>query len=318
MLIFYHTSFKKQSTIFQTFNSDIDKVSAKWGLFGKSFYNIGTAIHSTISNFNQNFQTTGSLVNSLKDTGIATWSALFPSKESIQEKMIDIKTLYPKKSDTQFSSLLDTLQNEQKIINSTNSSWSNYFKNLEQGEEWQIEFVKKTDLQKASLDDVRAATVATKALSIAGNMLAMWAISKVISWAVKGIDEFIHAAENARKTSTELTTAWSEENDILKDCITEYSDLQKKINDSSVTTEEFTSVKEELLAVQQSLIEKFGDEAKGIDLVNGKYDEQIQKLRDLDKASASEYLANNAPNITSDRIYVNQSFSGRKVNLKDV
>lgn len=114
-----------------------------------------------------------------------------------------VNALYPDISDATASKLLTKLQKEQILVNANKKTWQDYFNGLRDGEKWQIEFVQNTDLQKASLDDVKgaynsaresaiahnaalqqqtlgakAATVATKALAIAGNMIAMWAISK--------------------------------------------------------------------------------------------------------------------------------------------
>ena len=41
--------------IFKTFDSDIDKMSSKWGVFGKSFADIGSAIFGRINDINKIF-----------------------------------------------------------------------------------------------------------------------------------------------------------------------------------------------------------------------------------------------------------------------
>ena len=56
------------STIFKTFDSDIDKISAKWGVFGKSFNDIGDAIRNKLIDFNDEFERTGKLADSWKNT----------------------------------------------------------------------------------------------------------------------------------------------------------------------------------------------------------------------------------------------------------
>lgn len=53
--------------IFKTFNSDIDKISSKLGMFGRSFHDIGTAIIGRITDINKALQATnGNLINSFK------------------------------------------------------------------------------------------------------------------------------------------------------------------------------------------------------------------------------------------------------------
>lgn len=156
----------------------------------------------------------------------------------------------------------------------------------------------------------KAAALGLKALSIAGNMLLFMAIGKAISFATEKITELIHASEIAREKSSELTNQWKEENSSIDQSISKYKELKEKLNDTSISASEIKSIKEELLGVQDDLVEKYGNEALQIDLVNGKYDEQIAKLEKLSKLKAQEYVAENYSNIQEDRKYVTE-----KVNL---
>ena len=76
--------------IFKTFNNDIDKISAKWGIFGKSFNDIGTAISGKISDINKNFQATDDLIGSIKNSGDGIWARLYPTKEQIASLQINV------------------------------------------------------------------------------------------------------------------------------------------------------------------------------------------------------------------------------------
>ena len=220
--------------IFKTFDSNIDKISAKWGIFGRSFNDIGTAIINKIIDFNDRFEQTGKIINSWKDTD-SIWKRLYPSKESIQSKMTDVDALYPNLSDNEFSSLLTGIVDMDERVKTGTESWQNYFNGLEEGEKWLIDFVQNTDLQKASLDDVKAAyenarqaaithnnalkqqtlsakaaNAAMKGLSIACNMLLGIAISLVINKAIEGIDNLIHKEENLREKLEETKSEYSE------------------------------------------------------------------------------------------------------------
>ena len=153
----------------------------------------------------------------------------------------------------------------------------------------------------------KAGQVALKGLAIAGNMLAMWAISKGIELLVDTINDYVHAADIAREKSSELTDAWNEESSLINDSIAQYDELKKKLSDSSLSTADVKSAKEDLLNIQNDLVDKYGQEALGIDLVNGKYDEQIAKLKELSIKKANEYTAKNYSNIKSDREYINEA-----------
>lgn len=156
----------------------------------------------------------------------------------------------------------------------------------------------------------KAAALELKALSIAGNMLLFMAIGKAISFATEKITELANASKIAREKSSELTNQWKEENSSIDQSIFKYKELKEKLNDTSISASEIKSIKEELLGVQDDLVEKYGNEALQIDLVNGKYDEQIAKLEKLSKLKAQEYVAENYSNIQEDRKYVTE-----KVNL---
>ncbi|MGM1044890.1 MAG: phage tail tape measure protein [Bacillota bacterium] len=53
---------------------------------------------------------------------------------------------------------------------------------------------------------------------------------------------------------------------------------------------EDSSVKEQLFQMQNQLIDTYGKEAEGIDLVNGKYDEQIKKLEELNSVNLDNQI----------------------------
>lgn len=140
-----------------------------------------------------------------------------------------------------------------------------------------------TAAQKASTLAAKAQSIAFKAISIAGNMFAMWAISQVLSQVTKYVNDFIHASENARRASSELTNSWKEENSSIDENILKYKELKQKLNDTALSASQVKTVKEELATIQDTLIKKYGQEAFQLDLINGKYNQQIAALDELSK-----------------------------------
>lgn len=209
------------------------------------------------------------------------------------------KALFSGKSVTKKDIELITQYNSLKkqgvsVIKSWNDSMSNATIVAQQGLKATLAGCKSTKDWNKAVDDYivklkstttasKAATVATKAFAIAGNMLLMWGVSKAIELTAKAIDDYVHAAEYARKRSDELTNSWKTENSSIDDSISKYKELKEKLKDTSLSTSEVKSAKEQLASVQNSLIDKYGLEALGIDLVNGKYDEQIAKLDELSR-----------------------------------
>lgn len=287
----------QQSMIFKTFNSDIDKISAKWGIFGRSFNDIGTAITNKLIDFNDEFERSGKIASSWKNTD-SIWKRLYPSKETIQSQMIDIEALFPKQTDEYFSSLLNGLTQQQNLINATKGSWTEYFKNLGEGEKWQIEFVQNTDLQKASLDDVKkayevarqgaidhnaalkqqtlgakAATIGMKALSIATNIALSMGVAFAIQEIIKLFDNLIHQVDNAKEALDEFNTTVKEGRDKLKsqsdflnsDDIKAWEKLSKGVdqygNSISLTSEQF----DQYHSISNQIAEMFPEMVQGWD-----------------------------------------------------
>lgn len=159
----------------------------------------------------------------------------------------------------------------------------------------------------------KAAELGMRALSMAGNMIASMVISWVVSEAISWLNDLAHAEENARKRSEELTSSYETEKQNIDDSISKYKELSEKLDDTSLSTSEVKSIKKQLLDIQDQLYEKYGEEATQIDLVNGKYDEQIEKLGILSKKKAGDYVAENYSDIKADEKYVTEDFNVNKV-----
>ncbi|MDY4819995.1 MAG: hypothetical protein SO206_07155 [Bacilli bacterium] len=206
------------------------------------------------------------------------------------------------------------------------TDWNGYCNAIKLTDEELINFLKDTDygtkdlanyqsyLNKSSQGmttfesaSKKAGTVLKSFGAALGSMAVNWVISEAIGLLVTAINDYVHAAEIAREKSSELTDAWNEESSLINDSIAQYDELKKKLSDSSLSTADVKSAKEDLLNIQNDLVDKYGQEALGIDLVNGKYDEQIAKLKELSIKKANEYTAKNYSNIKSDREYVNEA-----------
>ncbi len=96
----------------------------------------------------------------------------------------------------------------------------------------------------------KAGKVALQALVTVGNMFLMWAISKGLEFAVKGIDNLIHSAEKCKERVDELMSSYqsalSEANSnaqTVEELADKYEKLSKGINNLgenvSLTTDEY-------------------------------------------------------------------------------
>ena len=128
---------KFNSMIFKTFNSDIDKISSNWGMFGRSFNDIGTAIIGRITDICNAFQATDDLIGSFKDSD-SIWKRLYPGKESIKSQLIDIDALYPKigKQNFDFDYWITELNDIDKQVRAGILSWQDYSNGLDDNQKW--------------------------------------------------------------------------------------------------------------------------------------------------------------------------------------
>lgn len=142
-------------------------------------------------------------------------------------------------------------------------------------------------------------TIASKAAAIGMNMLnaamnigVTLVVSYGITQLVKKMDELIVTEEEAKQQHDELVQS-------IKSNIAQHNAEQKEIQ--SLLAEyksygEYTSYtaeqKEQLKSIQEQLIDTYGLEAEGIDLVNGKYEEQNKLLDENARKKAKENNAN--------------------------
>ena len=100
----------------------------------------------------------------------------------------------------------------------------------------------------------------------------------------------IERQKKALEEVTQATEKYTRTIESIDEETAKYEELSEKLKDSTLTTSELVQVKSDLKAIQDQLIEQYGSEASGLDLVNGKYDEQIEKIKELKKEEAKKYL----------------------------
>ena len=251
--------------IFKTFDSDIDGVINKIGIFGRSFGDIINTINQRKIDID-NLMSSG-LVSSEKEAkgqvgniwsyffGAKSeqdlYSKLIVTKDNIQGYLKDI-SVFDGFDDTKASTLLSTLQQIDTQAKTDKSAWSNYFKGLQDGEKWQEKFVQETDLSTVSLENVKtaqqnakaqavaynnslnnltigakAANIALNGLKMAGNILVTMLISKGIELAVQAIDDYIHRIENIKKAAEEAKSSI----DSIRDGFKNQSDTINEVKD---------------------------------------------------------------------------------------
>ncbi len=223
-------------------------MSAKWGMFGKSFNDIGTAIKDRWVDFNNEFERTRKISDSFKNTD-SIWKRLYGNKADLDWYKNGAGDIVTKDNIDAYIPELDTdaareklisLQTLQKEINATQGSWDDYNGSFKKSEKYLIDYARANNVLESSVDDVKAAnqsarqaaiahnaalkqqtlgakaaTAGMKALSIAGNMLLFMGISMAISAITKSLDDLVHAQENAIEKADEAISKFEEQRDAL-------------------------------------------------------------------------------------------------------
>lgn len=143
----------------------------------------------------------------------------------------------------------------------------------------------------------KTATVTSKALSIGLNLLTNIGISIAISAIVKSIEYLATAEERASEKNREFVETTQE---VLKNHKQEQENLQgiiDKYTELYTSTNDMTSVKKDLISLQDEIVDKYGEEANAIDLLNGKYSDNIKLLNQERLANAEKFLEDNAAQI---------------------
>lgn len=123
--------------------------------------------------------------------------------------------------------------------------------------------------------------------------IAIMAISTAIGFATSAISKHNQKLEETRQKVAELTNTYKEQQKTLDSQIDKYKELKESLDKGNLSTDESRSIKEQLLEIQNSLIDSYGNEASNLDLVNGKYAEQLGLLSELSKEKASAFVTEN-------------------------
>lgn len=155
---------------------------------------------------------------------------------------------------------------------------------------------------KASIDTMsfsaKAGKVALQALALAGNMIAMWAISKGLELAIKGIDELAHSAEHCKERVDELMSNYQSALDkansnakTIEDLAGRYEELSNGVNNLgenvSLTADEYleyNNIVNQIAEMFPTLIQGYINEGNAILSLKG----NVEQLRDAYKEAQQE------------------------------
>lgn len=122
--------------------------------------------------------------------------------------------------------------------------------------------------------------------SLGKSLLSTLAITGIITGITVIISMIQQAREKARQSVEDAADAIKTAGTDVTSYTEKYSELHDKLNSPNLTgTERLDTIQQEL-ALQSEIQEKYGEQVSGIDLVNGKYEEQLALLKDITAETA--------------------------------
>ena len=296
--------------IFKTFeNNDVDKWTAKIGLFGKSFNDVIDSINKRKLDID-NLMSSG-LVSSYSDAKKQVgglFSYLYPKKD-IKSQLIDVDTMYPKIDTSNVKEIKAEIIDMSKSVSDGKKTWQELFEAspvgkkhfAELGQQMEGQIITEEGLITANEKardsalahnnalkqqtlGAKAASMALEGLKYVGNMLASIALSAVISLAIKGLNNLVHAADNAKKSAEGFSSSFKSMNEEFASNDGKLSDLQKQYNELSkgvdslgknvsLTTDEYDTYKQvvsEISDMMPDMLARYDEEGNKIGFVQGK------------------------------------------------
>ncbi|MDE7016039.1 MAG: hypothetical protein K2P65_00490, partial [Lachnospiraceae bacterium] len=317
------------STIFKTFQTDLDGISNKLGFSKRS-------LAEWVSQISASFREAES---ALKGFGAAAKTAfVIPIDKKADWKKNEfgeivskrnIDSYIPKLSTDSARNTLIELQDIQRELNQTKGSWDDYNKHFWGGKKYLQNYAKENDVLKASVDDVKRANeqardaaiahnkalqaqtfsakagkAALQALATAGNMIAFALIGKGIELAAKKLDDWIHKTEKANDAMQDAVSGYESAKSSLENVTSELSQQEKALDallaKGSLTyaeqeqLEELQAITREL-RLQQDIEQKRTDAAsrEAADKTVRAYKAQYGKY-DMSEAALNERLSDDS------------------------
>lgn len=260
-----------------------------FGLFGKQV-GVFKSTSTTLSLFGKNIIDLSNSINKMNDSTVSTVSNYTKLNNAFRNYNINLSA--STKHQTAYVN----------AISQQNESLGKYLTGLNGAKASMGGYI-------GSLISAKAATIGLQVASTALNMALSMGIAFAIQGIISAISNFTNAQDRLLEQSTELTKAYQEEQATLDEQINKYKELSKELQSANLSVDDSRTIKEQLITIQNSLNSAYGDEASKIDLVNGKYEEQLGLLGKISKDKAEKYLAENKSGYNNDLEYLNEETS---------
>lgn len=149
-------------------------------------------------------------------------------------------------------------------------------------------------------------TAAAATVSFSSVLSGLWStllanplilVAAGVAAGVTAWNAYNNSVKEAVSSAQEAGNSYEESTSSIEDYISQIKELRSALAEGNLTEEEAYNKKSELLSIQESLVDTYGSQASGIDLVNGSLEDQISLLNDLSASDANEFLNENRKGI---------------------
>ena len=196
-------------------------------------------------------------------------------------------------------------------VSSSNPVLGNYLNSVKSGEA----------STKGYIASLVGAKVASIGLQVA-TMLLNAALAALVSIAVSAffnvISQAINAAKNRMEEANNSLRDLSESLKTLDDYKEKAVELRKELDKGGLSLSDVAEKRKELYDIQKNLIDKYGAETKGIDLVTGSIEKQIVAIDKLSKKENEEWLRKHRKAVEEAREYLHNDYWDAAKNYLEV
>lgn len=189
---------------------------------------------------------------------------------------------------TRISELSLAMQRYNNVSSKSASFQASYNKSLQNSKSSMAQYLRSLNGANASLSGYAAyllkakvATIALRVASAALNTVVTMGISWAISALISKIGELINAEETAYNQAKEVAEASREKVENISNEQNSLSELIEKYKELSKADMTDSTNRAEIKNIQDEITKLVGAQADNLDLVNGKLDEELAKLRDI-------------------------------------
>lgn len=211
-------------------------------------------------------------------SGLFTGDFFKPQNFSLSEILSESDIEAIKNYNSELEKVISYTTKQGKVIPVTQSAQTAYNRTMLEASDKAKDVVAAANGEKVAFDNLtkssKAAELGMKALAIAGNMIAMWALSEAITLIYNCATASDRLRESASKLGSEFASTGSDISEYKK----RISELRSIIDDSNSSYEDSYNAREDLLGIQDELIEKYGTEAESIKLITDAVNGSINAL----------------------------------------